>query len=161
MRPDHGCSQIRFCFIQKNDKRTMSLLKQLKEEMRAEHDSWNPSHWMGRMVDVEQGRVLRTDRWRRPDIPVDREGGILNARILWTFSAAYRVQPDSAYLHMAERAWYALKYFFDEEMGGTYWLVKYRRIAGRYQKQIYSQSLLYLCPPRNTIWHPATRRGIS
>lgn len=119
----------------------MSLLKQLKEEMRAELIHGILPYWMGRMVDVEQGGFYGQIDGADRIIGGAGKGGILNARILWTFSSAYRVQPDSAYLHMAERAYgYALKYFFDEEMGGTYWLVNADGSPADTKKQIYSQA---------------------
>lgn len=119
----------------------MSLLKQLKEEMRAELIHGILPYWMGRMVDVEQGGFYGQIDGADRIIGGSGKGGILNARILWTFSAAYRVQPDSVYLHMAERAYgYALKYFFDEEIGGTYWLVNADGSPADTKKQIYSQA---------------------
>lgn len=98
----------------------MSILKQLQEEMRAELIHGILPFWMGRMVDVEHGGFYgQIDGTDKLIVDADK-GGILNARILWTFSAAYRVQPDSAYLQMAERAYlYAWNHFFDKEMGET------------------------------------------
>ncbi|TFH47864.1 MAG: N-acyl-D-glucosamine 2-epimerase, partial [Bacteroidia bacterium] len=50
------------------------------------------------------------------------KGAILNARILWTFSAAYEALKEPTYLNTANRAGnYILSNFFDEENGGTYW----------------------------------------
>ena len=50
------------------------------------------------------------------------KGGILNARILWSFSAAYRVLGKEEYLLAATRAKdYILEYFIDPVYGGTYW----------------------------------------
>ena len=49
-------------------------------------------------------------------------GCILNARILWSFSAAYRVLRHAEYLEAATRAKdYILKYFIDPKYGGTFW----------------------------------------
>lgn len=50
------------------------------------------------------------------------KGGILNARILWSFSAAYRVLGKEEYLLAATRAKdYILEHFIDPVYGGTYW----------------------------------------
>ena len=50
------------------------------------------------------------------------KGAILNARILWAFSAAYRVLGDKTYLEAASRAkHYIIDYFIDPEYGGVYW----------------------------------------
>lgn len=56
-----------------------------------------------------------------PDAP---RGGVLNARILWSFSAAYRAFGDESYLKLADRAQrYFIDTFIDKENGGIYWLV--------------------------------------
>ena len=50
------------------------------------------------------------------------KGAILNARILWAFSAAYRVLGDKTYLEAASRAkHYIIDHFIDPEYGGVYW----------------------------------------
>jgi len=49
-------------------------------------------------------------------------GALLSARILWTYSAAYRRYHDAAYLDMARWAYDDLmKHFWDKEYGGFYW----------------------------------------
>ncbi len=49
------------------------------------------------------------------------KGGVLNARILWTFSAAYRICGDTIYRNLADRA---QRYFIDPQYGGVYWQIK-------------------------------------
>ena len=52
------------------------------------------------------------------------KGGILNARLVWTFSAAYRVLGDEQYLTLANRAQrYFLDHFIDKEYGGSFYTV--------------------------------------
>ena len=52
------------------------------------------------------------------------KGGILNARLVWTFSAAYRMLQDEQYLTLANRAQrYFLDHFIDPEYGGSYYSV--------------------------------------
>ncbi|WP_308759973.1 AGE family epimerase/isomerase, partial [uncultured Bacteroides sp.] len=51
-------------------------------------------------------------------------GGVLNARILWSFSAAYRTFGNESYLRLANRAQrYFIDTFIDKKNGGVYWLV--------------------------------------
>lgn len=78
-------------------------------------------YWQQQMTDPDGGfygqrdadNVLHTDAPR---------GAILNARILWTFSAAYRVLRDESYLLTAQHAYqYFTQYFIDKEYGGVYW----------------------------------------
>lgn len=52
------------------------------------------------------------------------ERRVLNARILWSFSAAYRTFKDEAYLKLADKSQrYFIDTFIDKEHGGVYWLV--------------------------------------
>lgn len=54
----------------------------------------------------------------------EKRGALLTARILWTFSAAYRKYRDADYLVMAQWAFSDLqKRFWDEEYGGLYWAI--------------------------------------
>lgn len=77
--------------------------------------------WMEKMTDPRGGFYGRMDGNGEihPDAP---KGAILNARILWAFSAAYRLTGDERYLAMATRAKdYILTHFIDPEYGGIYW----------------------------------------
>ena len=50
------------------------------------------------------------------------KGCVLNARILWTFSAAARLPGDDGSLRLANRAQrYFIDHFIDPEQGGAYW----------------------------------------
>ena len=58
--------------------------------------------------------------------PVRREpkGSVLNARILWSFSVAYRRYGLGGYKKVADRAAdYILRHFIDPRYGGVYWSV--------------------------------------
>lgn len=65
------------------------------------------------------------------------KGLVLNARILWTFAAAYKKTQNRAYLTAAERAFEALKYFKDEQFGGYYWSINANNTPLSMRKQIY------------------------
>ena len=52
-------------------------------------------------------------------VPGASKGVVLNARILWTFSSAYRLLHKDEYLKMATRAKQELiTHFYDHEYGG-------------------------------------------
>ncbi len=69
------------------------------------------------------------------------KGGILNARILWTFSSAARILKSARYLSVAQHAKeYIFKYFFDNDNSGTYWLLNADGTPADAKKQIYSQA---------------------
>ncbi len=95
--------------------------------------------WL-KIMDLKHGGFygeVAADGTPNPNAP---KGGILNARILWTFSHAYRLLKEPSYLAAAEQAYRFLgDHFWDERYGGTYWLVEHRGNALAPKKQIYSQ----------------------
>lgn len=78
--------------------------------------------WLDKMVDQKHGGFYgRIDGHEHLHADAEK-GAILNARILWAFSAAYRVLGDKTYLEAASRAkHYIIDYFIDPEYGGVYW----------------------------------------
>ena len=71
------------------------------------------------------------------------KGAILNARLLWTFSAAYRVLKDERYLETAQRAFdYIIAFFLDKQHGGAYWEVDYQGHPVNTKKQVYAQGFM-------------------
>ena len=73
---------------------------------------------------------------------LDREapvGGIMTARILWTFASAYRILGNKEYLEMALKARDLLiGNFYDPEYGGTYWSLNPGGSPLDTKKQIYA-----------------------
>lgn len=78
--------------------------------------------WLDKMVDQKHGGFYgRIDGHEHLHADAEK-GAILNARILWAFSAAYRVLGDKTYLEAASRAkHYIIDHFIDPEYGGVYW----------------------------------------
>lgn len=73
-----------------------------------------------------------------PDAP---RGAILNARILWTFAAAYRLLGDTEYRHIAERQYgYFVDHFIDPVHDGVYWSVTADGQPLDTHKQTYAQA---------------------
>lgn len=95
--------------------------------------------WIDNMQDEENGGFYgRMDGNGLLHKDADK-GAILNARILWTFSAAYRVLGNEIYLMMATRARDSfIKYFIDKEYGGVYWSVDYKGNPVDTKKQFYA-----------------------
>ena len=74
-------------------------------------------------------------------IPGAKKGGVLNARILWTYSAVYNRIGGSPRLKMAIQAVdYILEHFFDYENGGTWWSLDANGEPHEKKKLIYSQA---------------------
>ena len=82
------------------------------------------------------GEVLSTGEIQ-PDAP---RGEILNARIIWAFSAAYQMLPKAEYREAAIAAgeWF-LAHFCDKENGGVYWSVTADGQRLDDKKQLYAQ----------------------
>jgi mannobiose 2-epimerase len=104
-------------------------------------------YWAQHTVDENHGGFLgRIDHFGRAH-PLAEKGSVLNARIAWSFSAAYQVTGNAVYLEMAKRAFdYIQKYFVDRESGGVYWTVGYKGQPAETKKQIYAQAfVIYAC----------------
>ncbi|HEX8888612.1 MAG TPA: AGE family epimerase/isomerase [Pyrinomonadaceae bacterium] len=78
------------------------------------------------------------------DLSIDEraeKGIILNARILWTFSRAYKLYQEDAFQWMAERAYsYLTEHFVDREHGGVFWTVDYLGMPLDRKKRVYAQA---------------------
>ena len=95
--------------------------------------------WLDRMTDRENGGFYGRIDNSGVLHPEAEKGAILNARILWSFSAAYRVLGDPEYLEAATRAKdYFIKHFIDQEYGGVYWSVDYLGRPLDTKKQFYA-----------------------
>ena len=95
--------------------------------------------WMDYTVDPDggfYGTVMNDGTARATD-----KGAILNARILWTFSRAYRIYGIPAYKEMADRAAeYFKAHFIDRKYGGVFWTVDSEGNMGDATKQTYANA---------------------
>lgn len=67
------------------------------------------------------------------------KGEIMAARILWTFSSAFRIFGDKAFLGVAKRAKDEIvEKFYDKEHGGVYWSLDYKGLPLDTKKQTYA-----------------------
>ena len=95
--------------------------------------------WMTQMVDEENGGFYGRIDGQGVLHPEAEKGAILNARILWSFSAAYRVLGNPEYLMMATRAKdYIIDHFLDMDDGGVYWSLDYKGQPLDTKKQFYA-----------------------
>jgi mannobiose 2-epimerase len=115
--------------------------QQFKSELEQELIARILPFWMEKTVDVENGgfygQIFN-------NLMIDKKaekGCILNSRILWTFSSAYRVFKDKRYLAIARRAYeYLLEYFWDPEFGGLYFTIDNLGRVVNSHKQVYNLS---------------------
>lgn len=116
------------------------LLETYRHEMEEELSAIL-SFWLTHTIDQQHGGYVgRIDHQGKiyADAP---KGSVLNSRILWTFSAAYRHTKNNLYLEAAKRAChYLLHHFIDKEYGGVYWTVDAKGEPLDTKKQIYALS---------------------
>ena len=111
----------------------------MKQEMQDVVENNILRFWLDKMVDREHGGFYGRIDGSGVLHPEAEKGAILNARILWSFSAAYRVLGNPEYLEAATRAYeYLIEHFIDAEYGGVYWSVDYLGRPLDTKKQFYA-----------------------
>ena len=97
-------------------------METLKKEMKQCLEDNILRYWIDKVTDNEHGGYYGRVDGHDQVHPEAEKGAILNGRILWAFSAAYRVLKKQEYLDAATRAKdYILTHFIDKEYGGVYW----------------------------------------
>ncbi len=114
-------------------------VKTMKREMQDVLQNNILRFWLDKMVDHENGGFYGRIDGHGVLHPDAEKGAILNARILWSFSAAYRVLGDEEYLKAATRAKdYIIDHFIDKEYGGVYWSLDSKGQPLDTKKQFYA-----------------------
>jgi mannobiose 2-epimerase len=96
--------------------------------------------WSTRAIDTQWGGFVgQIDHFGNVNHGSSK-GAVLNARILWTFSAAYRVIGSETFNKMADRAYgYLIETFWDKEYGGLIWEADAAGHPLSSRKQAYAQ----------------------
>ena len=96
-------------------------LKTFKEECLKECEAilkW----WEKNTLDEKNGGFIGQVDFDMTKHPEADKALVLNTRILWTFSAAYRIFKKEEYLKLADRAYdYIMNKFIDKKTNGVYW----------------------------------------
>ena len=112
---------------------------QLKREVTEELTGNILPFWRDKMTDNARGGFYGRMTGKGELVPDAEKGAVLNARILWTFSAAYRLLKKQEYLETATRAKrYLIDNFYDPEFGGVYWSLDCGGKPKDTKKQIYA-----------------------
>jgi len=116
-------------------------MESLRDALRDELDRNILGFWVARAVDEQRGGFIgRMSNTNEIEAEAPK-GLILNTRILWTFSAAYRVFEETQYLDLAQRALaYIEDYFLDREHGGLFWLLDHQGLPFDDKKRVYGQA---------------------
>lgn len=122
-----------------NQKRDSHIVATMKMEMQDVLENNILRFWLDKMQDEENGGFYGQMTGRGQLIKEADKGAILNARILWSFSAAYRVMGKKEYLEAATRAKeYFISHFIDHEYGGVFWSLDYQGQPKDTKKQFYA-----------------------
>ena len=124
-----------------------TVLETLQRELTNELVHRILPYWSTQVVDERHGGFvgyISGDDVRHDEAP---RGAILNARILWTFSAAYRILRSRTYITTLQRAaHYFGTHFVDPLHGGVYWMVDATGEPLDVRKHVYAQSFaIYGC----------------
>jgi mannobiose 2-epimerase len=135
-------SSILYCLGQDTMKADPKFrMNKLKDEVFTNLTQNILPYWSTRMIDLRNGGFYGRINYDDEVFPDEDKGGILNARILWTFSSAYRILKDTSCLRLATRSKdYIMAHFIDKEFGGAYRSVKPDGEPSDTRKQIYTQS---------------------
>lgn len=114
-------------------------INKMRKEMEEELTADILPFWINKMTDKTNGGFYGRITGTGILIPEAEKGAILNARILWTFSSAYRVLKNDEYLAVATRAKRVIiDDFYDKEYGGIFWSLDYKGKPLETKKQIYA-----------------------
>lgn len=95
--------------------------------------------WMTNMVDKDFGGYHGEMDGQHRIVPKRSKGAVLNARILWSFSAACRFTKETVYRQHAARAYdYFIHHFIDRVSGGVYWSLDHTGASLDRRKQVYA-----------------------
>ncbi|RWY55546.1 AGE family epimerase/isomerase [Mucilaginibacter gilvus] len=99
------------------------------------------NYWVDNTIDeADRGFFGKIDNDNKV-IPGSPKGSVLNARILWSFSAAYNQTYNALYLGVATIAYlYIIDHFIDDVHGGVYWTVDHQGKPLDTKKQVYASA---------------------
>ncbi|MGC4102817.1 AGE family epimerase/isomerase [Ferruginibacter sp.] len=117
-----------------------TILQSYRTEMQCELEAIL-SYWMKNTVDEKNGGFIGQIDHNNTVISEAPKGAVLNARILWSFSAAYNLTGNVDYLQHAKRAFeYICDHFIDKKNRGVYWTVDCKGDPLETKKQVYAQA---------------------
>jgi len=112
--------------------------KLLKSEVAAELNSIL-NYWSERTVDDQNDGFVGQIDFNDHQIANAEKGSVLNARILWTFSASYQTTKNENHKNLAKRAFdYLAANFYDTQFGGLFWSINEDKTPKDTKNQIYA-----------------------
>jgi cellobiose epimerase len=110
----------------------------LKTELIAELDNIL-EYWSKHSIDPKNGGFIgQIDCNENTNLEAEK-GSVLNARILWSVSAAYKITKKEEHKQLAKNAFeFILKHFYDSKFGGIYWSINADATLKDTKNQIYA-----------------------
>jgi mannobiose 2-epimerase len=113
-------------------------LKNLKTELTTELDNIL-EYWSKQAIDAKNGGFIGQVDFNNQKNFESEKGSVLNARILWSFSAAYQITKEEDHKHMAKNTFdYIINNFYDSEFGGIFWSINPDKTPKDTKNQIYA-----------------------
>jgi cellobiose epimerase len=110
----------------------------LKTELTAELDNIL-EYWSQQTIDQKNGGFIGQIDCNEHKNFESEKGSVLNARILWSFSAAYSITKNEEHKRLAKEAFeYIINHFYDKEFGGIFWSINPDKTPKDAKKQIYA-----------------------
>ncbi len=114
------------------------MLEKLKNNL---HDELNSilNYWESHAIDAKNSGFIGQIDFNNKVIENAEKGSVLNARILWTFSASYAITKKEEHKAMARLAFeYLSTHFYDKEFGGIFWSLTHNGKPKDTKNQIYA-----------------------
>jgi mannobiose 2-epimerase len=97
-------------------------------------------YWTNHTVDEENGGFYGKISSKNKVDAEAPKGSVLNARILWSFSAAHNLNPING-IELADHAYhYIVDHLIDKDYGGVYWTADYKGQPADTKKQVYAMA---------------------
>lgn len=115
-------------------------MEQLRSEIIRELEEHIMPFWMN-LKDEDHGGFFGKVDYHQSVNQKSNKGGIATSRLLWSFSAAYRVTKKEKYLVYAHHAYnFLVRKVYDAEYEGLFWMLDYKGNPVDTRKHIYAQA---------------------
>ena len=124
--------------MNRSDPDPLPLIETLRTQLKLELDSIL-HYWSTETIDTTFGGFFGEINYANEKNPKAEKGSVLNARILWSFSAAYPITQNENHKLLAKRAFdYLVHHFYDHENGGIFWSIYHDGTPKDTKNQIYA-----------------------
>ncbi len=119
----------------------IKLLQELRDQIEQEFAENLVPYWTEFALDDQNGGFIGQVTYDNQKNYLAQKGGILNARLLWAFSAGCRYTNSPRFENAAKIAYqYFRENFVDKDFGGFYWILDAHGNVVEDRKHIYAQA---------------------